>query len=176
MALGRKPSIFQIVGYQNSGKTTLAAKLIKRFTQEGQRVATIKHHGHGGMPAAGDEQKDTFCHREAGALITGVEGAGMLQIHARKEEWTLNDIIRLYEAFSMDVILIEGYKQAEYEKVVLIRSEEDLSLLRTLKNIICVISWVPLSPEISEVYPTFHIKDEKTYVEWLIERMGKSCG
>lgn len=176
MALGRKPSIFQIVGYQNSGKTTLTAKLIERFTQKGQHVGTIKHHGHGGMPASGDEQKDTFRHREAGALVTGVEGAGMLQIHAKKEEWTLKDIIRLYEDFSMDVILIEGYKRAEYEKVVLIRSEEDLSLLHTLKNIICVISWVSLSPVVSDTYPVFHIKDEKTYVEWLIERMGKSCG
>lgn len=174
MALGRKTSIFQIVGYQNSGKTTLTEKLIERFTQEGKRIATIKHHGHGGIPHAGDEQKDTFRHRRAGALVTGVEGAGMLQIHATKEEWTLQGIIRLYEAFSVDVILIEGYKQDEYEKVVLIRSEEDLSLLHTLKNIICIISWVPLSAVVSDAYPAFHIKDEKIYVEWLIERMGKS--
>ncbi|MDQ0243474.1 molybdopterin-guanine dinucleotide biosynthesis protein B [Bacillus fengqiuensis] len=172
--MGRKPFIFQIVGYQNSGKTTLTEKLIERFTQEGQRVGTIKHHGHGGMPAFGDEQKDTFRHREAGALVTGVEGAGMLQIHARKEEWTLKDVVSLYEAFSMDVILIEGYKQEAYKKIVLIRSEEDLSLLHKLKNIICVISWVPLSPIVSDAYPAFHIKDEQTYVEWLIERMRKS--
>ncbi|HWO96249.1 MAG TPA: molybdopterin-guanine dinucleotide biosynthesis protein B [Bacillus sp. (in: firmicutes)] len=176
MALGRKTSIFQIVGYQNSGKTTLAAKLIERFTQEGRRVGTIKHHGHGGTPDSGDEQKDTFRHRQAGALVTGVEGAGMLQIHAGKGEWALKDIIGIYEAFSLDLILIEGYKQEVYEKVVLIRSEEDLPLLRILTNIVLVISWIPLSAFVSNTYPLFHIEDEQNYLEWLIERVEKSRG
>lgn len=47
---GQNRSILQIVGYQNSGKTTLMEKLIQALTYEGMKVATIKHHGHGGYP------------------------------------------------------------------------------------------------------------------------------
>ena len=45
------PFIFQIVGYQNSGKTTFLNKLISHLTAVGINTATIKHHGHGGKPS-----------------------------------------------------------------------------------------------------------------------------
>jgi molybdopterin-guanine dinucleotide biosynthesis adapter protein len=174
VALGRKPIIFQIVGYQNSGKTMLIAKLIERCNQEGWCVGTIKHHGHGGTPTSGDEQKDTFRHRKAGAVVTGVEGAGMLQIHAGKNEWPLEEILQLYEGFSLDLILIEGYKRESYDKVVLIRSEEDLPLISSTTNIAAVISWVSLPSHVHDAYPVFQIEDEQAYLDWLVERMKKS--
>jgi molybdopterin-guanine dinucleotide biosynthesis adapter protein len=176
VALGRKPIIFQIVGYQNSGKTTLTAKLIERCSREGWRVGTIKHHGHGGTPALGDEQKDTFWHRKAGAAVTGVEGAGMLQIHAGKNEWLLEEILQVYEGFPLDLILIEGYKRESYDKVVLIRSAEDLPLISLVTNIITVISWGSLPSHVHDAYPVFRIEDEQAYLDWLIERMKKSRG
>ncbi|MFC3882188.1 molybdopterin-guanine dinucleotide biosynthesis protein B [Bacillus songklensis] len=174
--MGRKPIIFQIVGYQNSGKTTLTAKLIERCTQEGWRVGTIKHHGHGGTPALGDEQKDTFHHRKAGAMVTGVEGAGMLQIHAGKKEWPLEGIIQIYEGFSLDLILIEGYKRESYDKVVLIRSLEDLPLISSAPNIAAIISWVPLPSYAHGTLPLFYIEEEQIYIDWLVERMKESRG
>lgn len=42
-------SILQIVGYQNSGKTTLVEKMVHALTEREMKVATIKHHGHGGF-------------------------------------------------------------------------------------------------------------------------------
>ena len=47
---GQSPSILQIVGYQNSGKTTLVGKIVHVLTESEMKVATIKHHGHGGFP------------------------------------------------------------------------------------------------------------------------------
>ena len=41
-----KPHIIQIVGYKNTGKTTLTAALIGHFTSMGLKVAAIKHDGH----------------------------------------------------------------------------------------------------------------------------------
>jgi molybdopterin-guanine dinucleotide biosynthesis protein B len=174
MAMGRKPFILQIVGYQNNGKTTLVQKLVRRFTNQGHVVGTIKHHGHGGKPEAGDEQKDTFRHRQAGAAVTGVEGAGMLQIHAEKEGWTLLEIIGIYEKFPLDLILIEGYKQEKYEKVVLIRSVEEMPLLDGLQNVMCVISWEPVASTDKRGYPFFHIHNEQSYLNWLAERVENS--
>ncbi|GAA3320219.1 hypothetical protein GCM10020331_030320 [Ectobacillus funiculus] len=43
-----RPVILQIAGYQNSGKTTVAEQIISSLTKEGLRVASFKHHGHGG--------------------------------------------------------------------------------------------------------------------------------
>lgn len=73
MALGQHRKILQIVGYQNSGKTTLMEQLIKRATTEGLRVGTIKHHGHGGVPMI-EASKDSSRHELAGASVTAVEG------------------------------------------------------------------------------------------------------
>ncbi|MPU17873.1 molybdopterin-guanine dinucleotide biosynthesis protein MobB, partial [Acinetobacter baumannii] len=45
MAMGKAPSILQIVGYQNSGKTTLVEKVVYALAEQNMKVATIKHHG-----------------------------------------------------------------------------------------------------------------------------------
>ena len=47
--MGGAPSILQIVGYQNSGKTTLVEKIVHALAESEMKVATIKHHGHGGF-------------------------------------------------------------------------------------------------------------------------------
>lgn len=125
MAVGKAPSILQIVGYQNSGKTTLVEKIVHVLTESEMKVATIKHHGHGGFPEVA--QKDSERHRKAGAIVSSVEGAGLLSLSSLREEWSLQEIIRLYEFFEVDTILIEGYKQESYPKVVLLRSAETLS-------------------------------------------------
>lgn len=74
MALEQHRKIIQIVGYQNSGKTTLMEQLIKHATKEGLRVGTIKHHGHGGAPVE-NLSKDSNRHEQAGARVSAVEGA-----------------------------------------------------------------------------------------------------
>ncbi len=48
--MGKATSILQIVGYQNSGKTTLVEKVVYALAEQNMKVATIKHHGHGGFP------------------------------------------------------------------------------------------------------------------------------
>lgn len=44
------PIIVQVVGFQNSGKTTFVKKLLQELSKQNIYVATIKHHGHGGKP------------------------------------------------------------------------------------------------------------------------------
>lgn len=57
---GQSPSILQIVGYQNSGKTTLVEKVVHALAERKMKVATIKHHGHGGFPEVAQKiAKDT---------------------------------------------------------------------------------------------------------------------
>lgn len=41
--------------------------------------------------------KDSERHRKAGAVVSSVEGAGLLSLSSLREEWSLQEIIRLYE-------------------------------------------------------------------------------
>ncbi|HJV30673.1 MAG TPA: molybdopterin-guanine dinucleotide biosynthesis protein MobB, partial [Bacillales bacterium] len=85
-----KPMIFQVVGYQNSGKTTFITKILKQLKIEGDSVGVIKHHGHGGKPDV-YEQKDSARHIENGAIATIVEGNGRLLLQAEQAMWTLQE-------------------------------------------------------------------------------------
>lgn len=167
MAVELSVPIIQVVGYQNSGKTTLAEKIIRRLSENGKQVATIKHHGHGGMPVEGDGGKDSQRHRQAGAIISSVEGDGALTVHATKQSgWELEEIIRLYSSFEIDMIIIEGYKMASYPKIVLIRKNEDLLLLKKIKNVVAIITWIPIKEE-KENIPIYKIDNDDRYLEWI---------
>lgn len=133
-----KPVLFQIAGYQNSGKTTLSLKLITQLTAKGLKVATVKHHGHGGRPEV-VEAKDSDKHVKAGAAVSLVEGAGRMVIHAENGQWSLSEEIDMLSFFKPDVILIEGYKNEPYPKVVILRDEKDLELVDKLHNIKVVL-------------------------------------
>jgi len=174
MAMGQHCSILQIVGFQNSGKTTLMEKLISRANQQGLKAASIKHHGHGGVPKVDSSTKDSTRHFKAGAIISSVSGDGVLQLSARVDDLNLNEIIDLYKIFPIDVIFIEGYKREYYPKVVLIRDETDLQLLSSLSNIKCVISHIKLDKDINNNYQVFQLNEEESYIDFLIEELVKT--
>lgn len=110
-------TVLQVVGYQNSGKTLFVSRLTERWTKRGLRVGVIKHHGHGGPLNV--PMTDSHRHALAGAVVSSVIGEDGTFI-----EWQAVDTFELllnwYEAH-VDVVLIEGYKQKDYPKVVLVR-------------------------------------------------------
>ncbi|PEF77869.1 molybdopterin-guanine dinucleotide biosynthesis protein B [Bacillus toyonensis] len=165
--MGKASSIIQIVGYQNSGKTTLVEKVVYALAESEMKVATIKHHGHGGFPEVA--QKDSERHRKAGAVVSSVEGAGLLSLSSLREEWSLQEIIRLYEFFEVATILIEGYKKENYPKVVLLRSAEDVELVHKVENVVAVITWYNAPVNLREEYKVFHITEEKLYIDWFLQ-------
>ncbi|XLP21170.1 molybdopterin-guanine dinucleotide biosynthesis protein B [Bacillus toyonensis] len=165
--MGKASSIIQIVGYQNSGKTTLVEKVVHALAESEMKVATIKHHGHGGFPEVA--QKDSERHRKAGAVVSSVEGAGLLSLSSLREEWSLQEIIRLYEFFEVDTILIEGYKKENYPKVVLLCSAEDVELVHKLENVVAVITWYNAPVNLREEHKVFHITEEELYIDWFLQ-------
>ncbi|TDQ40741.1 molybdopterin-guanine dinucleotide biosynthesis protein B [Aureibacillus halotolerans] len=133
--------VLQVVGYKNSGKTTLVAKLVELFTKAGHRVGALKHHGHGGQPV-GWVDTDSAKQSAAGALLSGVEGDGILQLAATA--WDLDTLIELYRFATIELLIVEGYKEADYPKIVLIRNQEDLPLLTSVTNCKAIVSAIPL--------------------------------
>ncbi|MFT0802394.1 molybdopterin-guanine dinucleotide biosynthesis protein B [Bacillus swezeyi] len=136
--MARDFPILQVVGYQNSGKTTFVEMLLEKLEHDGVQAGCLKHHGHGGEPDAFTEGKDSGRFLRAGAAASGVEGAGVFQLTARGN-WTLEKLISAYSLLSIDCLLIEGFKQAEYPKVVMVRDDGDNDLIEQLDGIIAVI-------------------------------------
>ncbi|MFD2443173.1 molybdopterin-guanine dinucleotide biosynthesis protein B [Bacillus sp. CGMCC 1.16607] len=161
--------VFQVVGFQNSGKTTLVQSLIEKLSSEGIKVGTIKHHGHGGKPEV-NERKDSAVHIQTGAHLSLVEGDGRLILQAEKTSWSLDEQISLLSSFQLDFILIEGHKYADYPKAVIIKQEKDLQLLRELTNVKAVFVW---SEDLSnQLFPLFEVEffqlNDLKGMEWLI--------
>ncbi|MBT2689019.1 molybdopterin-guanine dinucleotide biosynthesis protein B [Bacillus sp. ISL-47] len=140
MAMVKEPVIFQVSGYQNSGKTTLVNTLISGLKKAGASVITIKHHGHGGKPEV-PVGKDASKHIESGAAASLVEGGGRLLIQAEKKDWSLEEQIGIASLLHPDIIIIEGHKQAPFPKVLLLRDADDQHLIQQLTNIQAVFYW-----------------------------------
>ena len=162
-----RPVIFQVVGYQNSGKTTITSKLIEALVKNGLKTVAIKHHGHGGKLTT-LPQKDSEKHLNAGALASIVEGAGCLHLQADNFYPSLDDQIELMKFFQPDVILIEGYKLEPFPKLLLLRDESDLSMLNSVSNVFGVLYWKKeMQTQITSRInvPSFHIED-KCALSW----------
>lgn len=157
------PTIFQIVGFQNSGKTTFIKKVLEELKKDDLTAVTLKHHGHGGKPQF-DEEKDSYQHLKAGAIASLVEGDGHLLLQSEKMVWSIEEKIQLLSYFQPDVILVEGHKYEDFPKAVLIRNEEDLFLLEELSNIKVVFLWGEM--ELHVDVPTFQI-DDPCGLKWL---------
>lgn len=132
--------ILQVVGYKNSGKTTLLATWTKLLSQQGKNVAVIKHHGHGGALELPQQKVDSVVMLEAGAISSLAYGDGCIQLHMQQQEVELTQLIEMVKWSKPDVIFIEGYKQAEYPKVVLLRQQKDWNSLSQLSQIIGVVA------------------------------------
>ncbi len=158
--------ILQVIGYQNSGKTTFVTEYIKEAVRYKLKVGTIKHHGHGGSLVQTDHGKDTQKHREAGAHVSFVEGNESFILSSNQIRLSLSQMISMYSMFELDIILIEGYKLEKYPKVALLRCKEDLSLLERVMNITCIVANFSLPIEIKEEYIIFSTKEQ--CIGWLI--------
>ncbi|TWT27208.1 molybdopterin-guanine dinucleotide biosynthesis protein B [Planomicrobium sp. CPCC 101110] len=132
--------ILQIVGFKNSGKTALLSRLIGIAKENGKAVSAIKHHGHGGPPEMPPGTADSTRFFDAGAESSIVCGGGVIQLHQRQRDSGLDSLIPMALMAKPDFILVEGYKKAEYDKIVLVRSEEDWVELKRLQGIILVLA------------------------------------
>ena len=65
--------VFGVVGWKNSGKTTLTERLIKEFSMRGLKVSMVKHTHHNvDVDRSGT---DSYRHRAAGAQEVMLAGA-----------------------------------------------------------------------------------------------------
>lgn len=131
------PLIIQFAGYKNTGKTTWVCRMTEKFKQAGCRVGTIKHDAHDfqmDMPGT-----DTWKHQASGADITAISSSQRSAIIKRTTENVDTLIAAIRD--EVDVILIEGFKSADYPKVILAREASHLSLLEQLSQPVALVCW-----------------------------------
>lgn len=108
--------VIALVGWKNSGKTTLAAKLIAELSRRGFRVAGVKHAHHDAD--VDHEGTDSFRLRAAGAnevaLITARRWAIMHELRGDDEPSLSETLARLSPA---DIVIVEGYKREPVPKI-----------------------------------------------------------
>ena len=113
-----KASIIGVVGYHNTGKTTLICKLIERLTERGYSVSTIKNIPKDGF-SMDVEGTDTWRHGESGAGLVVASTSGETSF-VMKNVIPFEDILRTMDHMtSPDVILVEGHKTEDIPKIVL---------------------------------------------------------
>ncbi|MFC4387147.1 molybdopterin-guanine dinucleotide biosynthesis protein B [Gracilibacillus marinus] len=138
--------VIQIVGFKNSGKTTLSIHLLKYFKEKGFRCATIKHHGHGGEPEypSSTDSSKTF---ENGAELSAVLGENTVHLQATNDVLDVKKLLVLYKELGVEIVIIEGFKQEAFGKIVRIRNDDDWNRLKHLNNIKAVITNNPSNQE-----------------------------
>ena len=139
-----------IVGFKDSGKTTLVSHWITVLNRLGYEVAVLKHHGHGGVPELPPAHTDTVQFLEYGAVSTLVAGGDMIQLIQNKER-SFEQLKALAASSGPDVLLIEGYKKEAGEKVVLIRNEEERHELESLLGIVRTVKTAELFEDITRL-------------------------
>jgi len=100
--------VIGIIGYSNSGKTTLIERLIPIYRGRGLAVSAIKNAHHGfDMDRQG---KDSFRYREAGAgqvlIATGMRWALLTETTERPAH--LEELLALLAP--CDLVIVEGFK------------------------------------------------------------------
>ncbi|WP_068700487.1 molybdopterin-guanine dinucleotide biosynthesis protein B [Paenibacillus yonginensis] len=171
----RKPVVLQIAGYKNSGKTTLAEYLVRYFSARGLKVGVIKHDGHEfDVDHAGT---DSWRMTQAGAAAVAIASARRTAV-IEEQGRSLDELLaRFGEA---DLVIVEGFKREAYPKIVMLRSPEDLSLIRECTGIAAVVCWEALhaSDAIQELgaaaagVPGFKLGESARLAEWLAGQIG----
>ena len=113
-----------IVGWHNSGKTTLLVALVRELTGRGLRVSTVKHaHHRFDVDTPG---KDSWEHRAAGAteVMVGSERRWALMHELRDEPEPDLDAL-LAKMSPVDIVLVEGFKSSPLDKIEVYRDGLD---------------------------------------------------
>ena len=117
----RRSRVFGIVGWKNSGKTTLIERLIGEFVAKGFAVSTIKHAHHAfDIDVPG---KDSYRHREAGAqevLVASAERWALMHELRDAPEPSLTEL--LGHLAPCDLVLVEGFKFDAHPKIEVLRA------------------------------------------------------
>jgi molybdopterin-guanine dinucleotide biosynthesis protein B len=116
-----RPEVVAIVGRSGVGKTYLVQSLLRKLTEAGLTVDTIKHTHH---PVVKDTPgTDSNLHKAAGARRTVLTGPGFCTVFT-EEELALKEVLKL-SGSEVDLVLVEGFKNEAIRKIEVVSQGQE---------------------------------------------------
>ena len=165
--------ILGIVGWKNSGKTTLVEALVREMTARGLRISTVKHAHHAfDIDAPG---KDSHRHREAGAheviVASGERWALMHELRGAPES-PLEELIA--KLAPCDLVLVEGFKRGGHPKIEVARFTREEGLIADQDD--AVIAVATDNPVLAGRYPSLPLNDAAAIFDFIRRYFNLAAG
>jgi len=159
--------VYGVIGWKNSGKTSLMERLVAEITGRGFSVSTVKHVHHDvDLDQPG---KDTWRHRQAGAREVVLASADRLAIMVehRGPEPELPAV--LARMAPVDLILVEGYKRDAHPKVEVWRAETGHPLIQPGDPLVRAVA---TDASLALLVPVLDLNDTKAVADFILREVG----
>ncbi|MBQ7777299.1 MAG: molybdopterin-guanine dinucleotide biosynthesis protein B [Oscillibacter sp.] len=154
--------VFIFAAYSNVGKTTYLERLIPCLKEAGLRVGVVKHDAHDFQLDI--QGKDTWRFAAAGADTVAIASASHFALF-RQCAPSLEEILAQFT--DVDLILVEGFKQARYPKIALFRADSGKPLAAEPASCVAVVTDTPVEAPC----PCFPLNDPKPLAEHLLRTL-----
>ena len=159
--------VYGVIGWKNSGKTSLMERLVAAISGRGFSVSTVKHVHH----AVDLDQpgKDSFRHREAGAREVVLASADRfaLMVEHRGPEPDLPAV--LARLAPVDLVLVEGYKRDAHPKVEVWRAETGQPLIQPDDPLVHAVA---TDTALSLPVPVLDLNDTGAVADFILREVG----
>ncbi len=165
-----------VIGFSaasGTGKTTLLTRVLPLLNQRGLRVAVIKHAHHNFEPDT--PGKDSYRVRGAGATQTIVASRQRMVLFRDFDqvgaEPCLQTVLDTLDPDETDLVLVEGFKHEDFDKIELCRPVLDRPLFCTQdRHVVAVASDAPV--DLPRDLPLLDLNDPEALVDFLLARMA----
>jgi len=164
------PPLFGVVGWKNSGKTTLMVGLIGELTRRGLAVSVVKH-AHAKFEID-HEGRDSFRMREAGArqvALSSPRRFALMRELGDAPELSFAEILAY--AGTCDLVLVEGFKREAFPKIEIRRdgAASREPLVGTFPEIVAIASDRPADK--TEALPMFRLDDIAGMADFIVAHL-----
>jgi molybdopterin-guanine dinucleotide biosynthesis protein B len=160
--------VYGVIGWKNSGKTSLMERLVATITARGFSVSTVKHvHHEVDLDQPG---KDTFRHRQAGAreVVLASKDRFALMVEHRGPEPDLTAV--LARLAPVDLVLVEGYKRDSHRKVEVWRAETGQTMIQPGDPLIRAVATD--AKDVSLTVPVLDLNDTAAVADFILSEVG----
>jgi molybdopterin-guanine dinucleotide biosynthesis protein B len=160
--------VYGVIGWKNSGKTSLMERLVADITGRGFSVSTVKHVHHDvDLDQPG---KDTYRHRAAGAVEVVLASAhryAILHEHRGPEP----DLTAVLSRLSpVDLVLVEGYKRDSHPKLEVWRRETGHQMIQPGDPLVRAVA---TDADLGALpVPVLDLNDTKAVADFVLAEVG----
>jgi len=158
--------LLSLVGYSNSGKTTLMEKLVSALAARGLRIATIKHSHH--QPEMDTPGKDSWRHKQAGASTSLLVGPEQMLMVSDVHEGLNPQLLTARLFTDYDLVLVEGYASVPGPKIEVVRAGRSQTLRCSSEELIAVATDIA---DLDVDVPLLDLNDTQAIMDHILQWM-----